>query len=68
MVKDVKTGECFRADHLIKNAAEALISVRNLALEHYLFHCLGQEDFRQDKRRIGRHSGQIGWLQQSANA
>ncbi|KAI6184565.1 Diadenosine tetraphosphate synthetase [Aphelenchoides bicaudatus] len=25
MVKDVKTGDCFRADHLIKNAAEALI-------------------------------------------
>jgi glycyl-tRNA synthetase len=25
MVKDVKTGECFRADHLIKNAAEGLI-------------------------------------------
>ncbi|KAE9416894.1 hypothetical protein Angca_009066 [Angiostrongylus cantonensis] len=26
MVKDVKTGECFRADHLIKNAAEKVIS------------------------------------------
>ncbi|VDO28928.1 unnamed protein product, partial [Haemonchus placei] len=25
MVKDVKNGECFRADHLIKNAAEKLI-------------------------------------------
>lgn len=25
MVKDVKTGECFRADHLIKNHAEALL-------------------------------------------
>uniref|UniRef100_A0A0K0CTN1 Glycine--tRNA ligase n=1 Tax=Angiostrongylus cantonensis TaxID=6313 RepID=A0A0K0CTN1_ANGCA len=25
MVKDVKTGECFRADHLIKNAAEKVI-------------------------------------------
>uniref|UniRef100_F1KWG7 Glycine--tRNA ligase n=1 Tax=Ascaris suum TaxID=6253 RepID=F1KWG7_ASCSU len=25
MVKDVKTGECFRADHLIKNHAEKLI-------------------------------------------
>ncbi|KAI6196459.1 Diadenosine tetraphosphate synthetase [Aphelenchoides besseyi] len=25
MVKDVKTGECFRADHLIKNAAEELL-------------------------------------------
>ncbi|WKY00581.1 hypothetical protein Q1695_014983 [Nippostrongylus brasiliensis] len=26
MVKDLKTGECFRADHLIKNAAEKVIS------------------------------------------
>ncbi|KAJ1346947.1 Glycine--tRNA ligase [Parelaphostrongylus tenuis] len=26
MVKDMKTGECFRADHLIKNAAEKVIS------------------------------------------
>ncbi|VDM53927.1 unnamed protein product [Angiostrongylus costaricensis] len=26
MVKDIKTGECFRADHLIKNAAEKVIS------------------------------------------
>lgn len=26
MVKDVKTGECFRADHLIKNAVEELIA------------------------------------------
>uniref|UniRef100_A0A7E4V802 Glycine--tRNA ligase n=1 Tax=Panagrellus redivivus TaxID=6233 RepID=A0A7E4V802_PANRE len=25
MVKDVKTGDCFRADHLIKNHAEALL-------------------------------------------
>ncbi|KAK6050619.1 tRNA ligase class II core domain protein [Cooperia oncophora] len=26
MVKDLKTGECFRADHLIKNAAEKIIA------------------------------------------
>ncbi|KAK6009996.1 glycine--tRNA ligase [Ostertagia ostertagi] len=26
MVKDVKNGECFRADHLIKNAAEKIIA------------------------------------------
>ncbi|KJH52852.1 glycine--tRNA ligase [Dictyocaulus viviparus] len=26
MVKDVKNGECFRADHLIKNAAEKMIA------------------------------------------
>ncbi|PIO67685.1 putative glycine--tRNA ligase [Teladorsagia circumcincta] len=26
MVKDVKSGECFRADHLIKNAAEKIIA------------------------------------------
>jgi len=29
MVKDVKNGECFRADHLIKNQAEALLQVVN---------------------------------------
>ncbi len=28
MVKDVKTGECFRADHFIKNHAEALLKVK----------------------------------------
>lgn len=26
MVKDLKTGECFRADHLIKNAAEKILA------------------------------------------
>lgn len=27
MVKDLKTGECFRADHLIKNFAEKICEV-----------------------------------------
>lgn len=26
MVKDLKTGECFRADHLIKNSAEKVMA------------------------------------------
>lgn len=29
MVKDLKTGECFRADHLIKATAEKIISEKN---------------------------------------
>uniref|UniRef100_A0AAF5DGK9 Glycine--tRNA ligase n=2 Tax=Strongyloides stercoralis TaxID=6248 RepID=A0AAF5DGK9_STRER len=33
MVKDVKTGECFRADHLIKNHAEKLISDKKTSSE-----------------------------------
>ncbi|CAJ0928601.1 unnamed protein product, partial [Mesorhabditis belari] len=31
MVKDVKTGECFRADHLIKNAAEKMLSDKKVS-------------------------------------
>ncbi|KAE9548749.1 hypothetical protein FO519_008040 [Halicephalobus sp. NKZ332] len=33
MVKDVKTGECFRADHLIKNHAEALLKDKKTSQE-----------------------------------
>jgi glycyl-tRNA synthetase len=33
MVKDVKTGECFRADHLIKNHAEALLKDKKTTAE-----------------------------------
>ena len=33
MVKDVKTGECFRADHLIKNHAEALLKDKKTSVD-----------------------------------
>jgi glycyl-tRNA synthetase (class II) len=43
MVKDIETGECFRADHLIKNAAEALINVSKF-MTGYDYTFLEQED------------------------
>ena len=33
MVKDVKNGECFRADHLIKNSAEKVMADKSTSAE-----------------------------------
>ncbi|KHJ88331.1 glycine--tRNA ligase [Oesophagostomum dentatum] len=51
MVKDVKTGECFRADHLIKNAAEKLLSDKKTdnATKHALQDVLARLEGFDDK-------------------
>lgn len=33
MVKDLKTGECFRLDHLIKNHLEKLMSDKSVQVD-----------------------------------
>ncbi|RCN34961.1 glycine--tRNA ligase, partial [Ancylostoma caninum] len=51
MVKDMKTGECFRADHLIKNAAEKIMSDKKAdeATKHALQDVLARLEGFDDK-------------------
>ncbi|RCN27851.1 glycine--tRNA ligase, partial [Ancylostoma caninum] len=51
MVKDLKTGECFRADHLIKNAAEKIMSDKKAdeATKHALQDVLARLEGFDDK-------------------